>query len=68
VLLIGDDAADRLGVAEMAVGAQHGAGDAAVLHAASHLLLRARVVFAEDLDVGHRWLLNANAAPRCKLP
>ncbi len=57
VLLVGDDAADRLGIAEMAVGAQHAADRAAVLHAARHLRLGAVVVVAKDLDLGHRGLL-----------
>src|SRR5262249_54531521 len=71
VLRVRDDAADRLRIAEMAVGAQHAAHHAAVLHAARHLLLGAVVVLAEDLDLGHRLLLAidlASGAARRKAP
>jgi hypothetical protein len=53
VLGVGDDAAHRLRIAEMAVCAQDAARDAAVLHAARHLRLGALVGLAEDLDLGH---------------
>src|SRR5262249_8216613 len=56
-------AADRLGVAEMAVRAQHAAHHAAVLHAARHLLLGAVVVLAEDPDLGHGLLLVVQVDP-----
>ena len=58
VVLVGDHAADRLRVAEMAVGAEHAADHAAVLHAARHLLLGALVVLAENFDFGHAALLS----------
>ena len=57
MILVGDDAADRLRVAEVAVGAQHAAHHAADAHAAPHLLDGALVVLAEDLQVGHDTLL-----------
>src|SRR5437762_2713510 len=53
VLVIGDHAADRLGIAEVAVGAQHAAHDAAVLHTARHLLLGALVMRPENLHLRH---------------
>jgi hypothetical protein len=57
MLVIGDHAADRLRIAEVAVGAEHAAHDAAILHAARHLLPGALVVRSEDLDLGHDTLL-----------
>jgi hypothetical protein len=54
VLLIGDDAADRHGVAEVPVRAQHGAGHAADAHAAVHLRQGALVVLTEDFWFHHR--------------
>ena len=51
MLLIGDDAADRLRIAEVPVGAQHAADHAADTHAARHLRLGARIMLAEDFEV-----------------
>jgi len=53
VLLVGDHAADRLRIAEVAVGAEHAARDAADAHAAPHLLDGALVMLTEDLQVRH---------------
>ncbi len=50
LLLIGDHATDRLGVAEMAVGADHAGHDIADRHAVTHLLDGRRVVLAEHLQ------------------
>ena len=47
LLLVGDHTADRLGVAEMAVGADHAGHDAADAHAIAHLRDRGFVVVAE---------------------
>jgi len=60
VLLVGDHAADGLRVAEVAVGAQHAAGDAADAHAAPHLRDGALVMLAEDLQIRHDTLLSAH--------
>src|SRR5712671_5027028 len=57
VFLVGDDAADRLGIAEMAIGAKHAAGDAADRHASGHLLLRLVVVGSKHLERDHGALL-----------
>jgi hypothetical protein len=56
MLVVSDDAADRLRVTEMAVGAQDTAAHAAVLHAARHLLLGALVVVAENSRFCHHAL------------
>ena len=53
VTLIGDHPADRLGVAEVAVGAQHAGNGAADAHAPPHLSDGLVVVLAEDLQVAH---------------
>jgi hypothetical protein len=53
VLLIGDHAADRLRVAEVAVSAENTAGNAADAHAAPHLRDSALVMLAEDFEVCH---------------
>ena len=58
VLLVGDHAADRLRVAEVAIGAQNAAGDAADAHAAPHLRDGALVMLAENLQVSHDTLLS----------
>ena len=50
LLLVGDDAADRLRVAEMAVGADHAGDDVADPHAIAHLGDGRRVVLPEDLE------------------
>ncbi len=50
LLLVGDDAADRLGVAEVAVGADHAGDDVADGHRVAHLRQRAFVVIAEHLE------------------
>jgi hypothetical protein len=60
VLLIGDHATDRLRIAEVAVGAEHAAGDTADRHATSHLLDRVIVVVSEHLEFGHGPLLSLN--------
>ncbi len=57
MILVGDDAADRLRVAEVSVGAQDAARDAADAHAAPHLRDGALVVLAEDFQIGHDPLL-----------
>ncbi len=46
LFVVGDDAADRLGVAEMPIGADHAVLDVADLHAVAHLLDRAGLVIA----------------------
>src|SRR5439155_25628155 len=53
VFLVGDDAADRLRIAEVAVGAEHAARNAADAHAAPHLRDGALVMLTEDLQVRH---------------
>jgi hypothetical protein len=53
VILIADDAADRMRVTEMPVGAQHATRHAADLHAAIHLRECALVVPAENPRLGH---------------
>jgi hypothetical protein len=58
VLFVGDHAADRLGIAEMAVGAEHAARNAADAHAAPHLLDGALVMLTEYLQVRHDTLLS----------
>ena len=50
LLLIGDDAADRLGIAEVAVGADHAGHDVADRHAIAHLSDSGFVVLAEDFE------------------
>src|SRR5262245_66577371 len=64
MLVVSDDAADRLRVTEMAVGAQDTAAHAAVLHAARHLLLGALVVLAENSRFCHHALRHALAMHR----
>src|SRR5437016_13077125 len=64
MLVVSDDAADRLRVAEMAVGAQDTATHATVLHAARHLLLGALVVLAENFRFCHHALCHALAMHR----
>jgi hypothetical protein len=59
VFLVGDHAAHRLRVAEMAVGAKDAAGDAADAHAAPHLRDGALIMLAEDFQVRHGTLLCA---------
>ena len=59
MVLVGDHAADRLRVAEVAVGAQHAAGDAADAHAAPHLRDGALVMLAVDLEFSHDTLLSS---------
>ncbi len=53
MLLIGDDAADRLRIAEMPVGTQHRTGHTADGHAALHLRDGLVVMLAKNLDVAH---------------
>ena len=53
VFLVGDHAADRMGVAEVAVGAQNALHGAADRHAALHLRERLGLMLAVDLDVAH---------------
>jgi hypothetical protein len=53
VLLISDNAADWMRIAEMAVGAEHAGDSAADLHAALHLRDRLGVVLAVNLHAGH---------------
>ena len=53
VLLVGDHAADGVGVAEVAVGAQNAFHRAADRHAALHLRERLGLVLPVDLDVAH---------------
>ena len=50
LLLVGDHAADRLRIAEMAVGADHAGDDVADRHAIAHLRDRRVVVLAEHLE------------------
>ncbi|CCE07269.1 hypothetical protein BRAS3843_2020030 [Bradyrhizobium sp. STM 3843] len=50
LLLIGDHAADRLGIAEMAVGADHAGHGVADRHAIAHLRKRRVLVLAEHLQ------------------
>src|SRR5215470_16808107 len=57
MLLVGDDAADRLRIAEMAVSAEHAARNAADAHAAPHLLDGALVMLTVNLQVRHDTLL-----------
>src|SRR5262245_50137338 len=57
VFFVGDHAADRVGVAEVAVGAQHTLHGAADRHAALHLGERLGLVLPVDLDVAHGALL-----------
>ena len=57
VFLVGDHAADRMGVAEVAVGAQHTLYGAADRHAALHLRECLGLVLPVDLDVAHGALL-----------
>src|SRR5262249_19503884 len=61
MLVVSDDAADRLRVTKMAVGAQDTAAHAAVLHAARHLLLGALVVVAENPHFCHHVFRHALA-------
>ena len=58
MVLVGDHAADRLRIAEVAVGAQHAAGDAADAHAAPHLRDGALVMLAVDFQIRHDTLLS----------
>src|SRR5262249_18431612 len=58
MLLVGDHAADRLRIAEVAVGAEHAARNAADAHAAPHLLDGALVMLTVDLQVCHDTLLS----------
>jgi predicted Kef-type K+ transport protein len=58
VVLVGDHAADRLRVAEVAIGAQYAAGHAADAHAAPHLRDGALVMVAVDLEFSHDTLLS----------
>ena len=57
VFLVGHHAADRMGVAEVAVGAQYAFHCAADRHAALHLRERLGLVLPVDLDVAHGALL-----------
>ena len=57
VLLVGDHAADRMRVAQMAIGAQNALHGAADRHAALHLRERLGLVLPVDLDVAHEALL-----------
>jgi hypothetical protein len=50
LLLVGDDAADRLGIAEVAVGADHAGHDIADRHAIAHLRDSRFVVAAKDFE------------------
>src|SRR6516162_219648 len=67
VLLVGDDAADRLRIAEVAVRTEDATNHAANLHAARHLLLRAIVVTAEDPNLRHGTLLAFSMLPTFEL-
>ena len=58
MVFVGDHAADRLRIAEVAVGAQHAAGHAADAHAAPHLRDGALVMVAVDLEFSHDTLLS----------
>jgi hypothetical protein len=57
VVLVGDHAADGVGVAKVAVGAQDAFQRATDRHAALHLRERLGLVFTVDLDVAHDVLL-----------
>src|SRR5262245_42776721 len=50
LLLVGNDATDRLRVTEMAIGADDAGDDVADRHAIAHLRNRRVVVFAEHLE------------------
>jgi hypothetical protein len=58
VLLVGDHAANRMRVAEVAVGAQNAFHGAADRHAALHLRERLGLVLTVDFDVAHEALLS----------
>ena len=58
-VLVGDHAADGVGIAEMAVGAQNALDRAADGHAALHLRERLGLMLAVNLDVAHDALLFA---------
>src|SRR6266852_551934 len=53
MLLVSDHAAHRLRVPEMAIGAQHTAGNASDAHASMHLRYGLVVVLSENLEAGH---------------
>src|SRR5262249_30800282 len=50
LLLVGNDATDRLRITEMAIGADHAGDDIADRHAIAHLRNRRLVVLAEHLE------------------
>jgi hypothetical protein len=50
LLLIGDDAADRLGIAKVPIGTDHAGHDVADRHAIAHLRDGCFVVLAEDFE------------------
>ena len=62
VFLVGHHAADRMGVAEVAVGTQHALHGAADRHAALHLRERLGLVLSVDLDVAHGALLSLSSS------
>jgi hypothetical protein len=57
MLVVGYNAADRMRVAEMPIGAEHAGDCAANGHAALHLRDSLGVVLAENFHVGHDALL-----------
>ena len=57
IFFVGDHAADRVGVAEVAVRAKHALHGAADRHAALHLRERLGFVLPVDLNVAHGALL-----------